>query len=177
VLHPALPAADLALPTVLVHDLPVVVGALGLAAIFSAELSAADAVLFMLATSFSQDLYRRFLRPAAPESSLLRIARTAAIAGSVCGIGLAILFPTVIAALTVFYGLLTVLFFVPVVAALLSGRVGPPEALAGMGTGVAVLAAVHVGTAGAGLWGWRPDTMALAASGLAFAAMWAARRP
>jgi Na+/proline symporter len=35
------------------------VGALGLAAVFSAEVSAADAVLFMVATSLSQDLYKR----------------------------------------------------------------------------------------------------------------------
>ena len=35
-------------------------GALTLAGIFAAEMSAADAVLFMLSTSFSQDLYRRF---------------------------------------------------------------------------------------------------------------------
>ena len=42
---------DLALPTVLVHDLPPAVGSLALAAVFSAEVSSADAVLFMLSTS------------------------------------------------------------------------------------------------------------------------------
>jgi SSS family solute:Na+ symporter len=177
VLHPGLPSEDLALPTVLVRDLPAAVGSLGLAAIFAAELSAADAVLFMLSTSCSQDLYRRFVRPAAPEADVLRVARLAAVGGSVAGVVLAVVFPTVVAALTIFYGLLTVLFFVPVVAALVSRRAGPPEALASMALGVTVLAAVHLGTAGAGLGGVRSDTIALAASALAFAVTWAARRP
>ena len=39
-------------------ELTPVLGALALAAVFSAEASAADAVLFMLATSGSRDLYR-----------------------------------------------------------------------------------------------------------------------
>jgi SSS family solute:Na+ symporter len=177
VLHPDLPSHDLALPTVLARDLSPTVGALALAAVFAAEVSSADAVLFMLATSLSQDLYRRFLRPDASDSEILRVARGAALAGGLAGMGLAIVIPTVVLALTLFYGLLTVMFFVPVVAALASGRVGPPDALAGMAAGVGVLAAVHLGTAGAGLWGWRPDTIALAAAGLAFGTMWAVRRP
>ena len=40
-----------------------------LAAVFSAEVSAADAVLFMLTTSLSQDLYKRFINPAAATRS------------------------------------------------------------------------------------------------------------
>src|SRR5215218_2516157 len=51
---PNLEAPRLALPTLLLHGVPPVVGGIGLAAVFSAELSAADAVLFMLTTSLSQ---------------------------------------------------------------------------------------------------------------------------
>jgi len=43
-LHPGLPNRDLALPTLLTNDLPPAIGTLGLAAVFSAELSAADAI-------------------------------------------------------------------------------------------------------------------------------------
>ena len=177
ILHPQLASPDLALPTVLVRELPPAIGALGLAAIFSAELSAADAVLFMLATSFSQDLYRRFLRPSANETDVLRVARLGAVTGAGAGIALAVAFPTVVAALTVFYGFVTVTFVVPVVAALLGGRSGAPEALAAIGSGVSVLLFVHLATGGAGLAGWRPDTMALAASALAFVGLRVARRP
>ena len=68
-LFPDLAIPDLALPTILMHGLPPVVGALGLAAVFSAEVSAADAVLFMLTTSLSQDLYKRFVNPSAPTTA------------------------------------------------------------------------------------------------------------
>jgi SSS family solute:Na+ symporter len=176
VLHPGLASNDLALPTVLVRDLPPAVGALGLAAIFSAEVSAADAVLFMLSTSFSQDLYRRFARPASTDDEILGVARGTAIAGGVAGMMLAIVFPTVISALTVFYGVLTVVFFVPIVAAILSGRAGPPEALASLGVGVAAFVGAHLATGGAGVGGWRPDTIALGASALAFATVFLVRR-
>ena len=62
--YPALERPDLALPTILAAALPPSVGIIALAAVFSAEVSSADAVLFMLATSASRDLYRRFVRPA-----------------------------------------------------------------------------------------------------------------
>ena len=89
-------------------DLPVGIGSLLLAAIFSAEVSAADAVLFMLSTSLSQDLYRRFVNRAADDASVLRVARLAAIAGGTFGVMLAIVLPTIITALSIFYALLGV---------------------------------------------------------------------
>ena len=60
---PSLGTADAALPMILVHALPPLVGAIGLAAVFSAEVSAADAVLFMLTTSLSQDLVQAVRQP------------------------------------------------------------------------------------------------------------------
>ena len=60
-LHPDI-NRDLAFAT-MASELTPAFGALALAAVFSAEASAADAVLFMLATSGSRDLYRR-VRPA-----------------------------------------------------------------------------------------------------------------
>ena len=52
-------------------------------------MSSADAVLFMLATSASRDLYRGFVKRDATEAELLRVARIAAIVGGVCGVGVA----------------------------------------------------------------------------------------
>ena len=54
--NPAIASPNLVLPTVLIEQLPVWVGALALAAVFSAEVSTCDAILFMLATSLSKDL-------------------------------------------------------------------------------------------------------------------------
>ena len=61
--------------------------------------------------------------------------------------------PTVVAALKGFYSILTVVFFVPVVAGVYSSRVGPAEALAGIGAGVCAMLAVHLLTGGHGVGG------------------------
>jgi SSS family solute:Na+ symporter len=145
--HPALPAIDLALPTLLVHDVPLIVGSLGLAGLVSAEISAADAALFMLATSLSQDLYKRFLNPAATDTQLLRVARGASILGGVAGIAIALVAPTVNEALKFFYTLLTVSLFVPVVAGLFTRKTGVPEVLAAILGGVALTGAAQLGLA------------------------------
>jgi SSS family solute:Na+ symporter len=169
-LHPGLASPDLALATVLSLDVPRGIGWLGLAAVFSAEVSSADAALFMLATSLSRDLYRRFLAPEVSDRGLLRVARLSAIAGGGAGIGLAIVLPTVVSALTAFYGLLTVLLFVPVVSGVHVRRAGAAEALAAMAAGVTLTIALALGTGGAGVSGIRPDTIGVAASGVAFGA-------
>jgi SSS family solute:Na+ symporter len=143
-LHPGLVQHELALPTVLMHDLPPWLGGLGLAAVVSAELSSADAILFMLSTSLSQDLYRRVLRPLASDAQVLRVARGAAILGGAAGICLAVLAPTVIGALSFFYTMLGVCLFVPVVAGLYVRRVGAPEIWAAIGVGVTALLATQL---------------------------------
>jgi SSS family solute:Na+ symporter len=164
VLHPDLPSVNLALTSVLARDLPPAIGTLALAAVFSAELSSADAVLFMLSTSASQDLYRRFIRPEADERDVLRTARIAAIVGSVVAVGLALVIPTVVGALKVFYSLLTVVLFVPVVAALHSRRAGQLEALLSIAGGVGVMVTLALLTGGR-------DPAAPAAGGLLAAAV------
>jgi SSS family solute:Na+ symporter len=138
VLHPGLAHAELALPTLFVRNLPAPVGALALAAVFSAEVSTADAILFMLSTSLSQDLYRRFVNPAAPDAVLLRVARLAAVAGGAAGIALALWSASIIRALSLFYALLGVTLFVPIVAGLMAARPSRAAAVgaifAGIGT-------------------------------------------
>ena len=81
VYDPALASREQALPMLLATALPPALGLLGLAAVFSAEVSSADAGLFMLSTSLSKDLYKGFLRPEAPDRDVLRAARGAAIVG------------------------------------------------------------------------------------------------
>lgn len=175
--HPGLGNAELALPTLMVENLPGWVGALALAAVFSAEISAADAVLFMLSTSLSQDLYRRFLRPDAPDAAVLRVARLAAVAGGVLGVLLAIVTPTIISSLTIFYSLLGVSLFVPVVAGLHRRRTAAPEAIASIASGVAMATALRL----SGLtpaWLVSPELAGIAAAAAAYgAAVLLGRRP
>ena len=166
-IDPSLVRHEQALPLVLVNGVPPALGMLGLAAVFSAEISSADAILFMLATSLSRDLYKRFVRPDASDAAVLRVARYAAVAGGGLGVLLAVILPTVIGSLTIFYSLLSVSLFVPVIVGLFSRRAGVPEALAAIGAGVGGLLAARL----AGLTEvWRlldPTLVGIAASGMA----------
>ncbi|MCH7776915.1 MAG: sodium:solute symporter family protein, partial [Gemmatimonadetes bacterium] len=103
--HPDLINPDHALPMLLRSNLPVWVGAVGLGALFVADISSADAILFMLATSMSQDLYRRFINPQASDRRVLFVARVAAVLGGVVAVGMAIVSPSVVAPLRIFYSL------------------------------------------------------------------------
>ncbi len=175
-LHPALASPDQALPTLLAVDLPPVVGALTLAAVFSAEVSAADAVLFMLSTSLSQDLYRRFLAPDADDARILRVARGSAIAAGVAGLAMTLVLPTVVDALKIFYSLLTVALFVPVVGGLLWHRPGTTAAIVSVAAGTPLTLAIHVATAGRGWHGWPPVALGLVISAASFATVSMLRR-
>ncbi|MFO7693990.1 MAG: sodium:solute symporter family protein [Vicinamibacterales bacterium] len=173
--HAGLPQ-ELALPTLLASDLPVGLGAILLAAIFSAEVSTADAVLFMLATSLSQDLYRRFLRPGAPDRDVLRVARWAAVAGGGFGILLALVTPTIVGALSLFYAMIGATLFVPVLVALHAHVNRRVEVTASILAGAAAVltAQVTLGNAPGSI--WTPATIGLlSASGMYGLAAFAGR--
>jgi SSS family solute:Na+ symporter len=175
-LYPSLERADLALPTLLTTALHPAVGGLALAAVFSAEISSADAVLFMLATSASRDLYRGFVRPRATDAEVLRVARAGAIAGALLGLGLTLFLASVLDALRFFYSILTVVLFVPVVGGLYVRGTGRLEGLASVLAGVPVLALAHVASAGEGYGIVTPTLAGVLAGAAAFAAVRAARR-
>jgi solute:Na+ symporter, SSS family len=165
VLHPTI-TSDLAFATI-AADLTPAFGALALAAVFSAEASAADAVLFMLATSGSRDLYRRF-RPAATDRDLLCAARVAGIAGAILGLGLAMMHRSVIEALSTFYAVMVVTLFVPVIGGMYGRRTSRRQGLASL-VGVPVLAAVHLTTGGTGYGALTPVVAGVLASAAAYA--------
>ncbi len=174
---PSLANPEFAVPTVLTLGLPAVLGAVGLAAVFSAEMSSADAVLFMLSTSLSKDIYKRYVEPDASDEQVLRIARLAALAGGGLGVLLTIVIPTVIDSITIFYSVLSVSLFVPVVAGLYSRRPGVPEALSAIGVGVTALFAVRLGELSR-LSAWLdPTALGILASAAAFVTVLVARRP
>lgn len=137
--NPNITNPNLVLPTLLGEQLPPWLGTLGLAAIFSAEVSTCDAILFMLATSLSKDLYKRFVRPDATDRQVLTVARWAAVAGAVGGVVLALLLQTVQQALDIFYALLTVSLMVPIVGGLYVGRASTVHAFSAIIAGVTTL--------------------------------------
>jgi len=163
-LHPGLSSPELAMPTIFMEDLPVWFGALGLAAVVSAEISTADAVLFMLSTSLSQDLYKGFVNRTASDTQVLRVARGAAIFGGILGVLVALKASTVIGALGIFYSLLSVSLFVPVVLGLYVAAADSRNAYAAILFGVGTLLAVQFATDGKGYGMWTPSLLGLLAS-------------
>jgi solute:Na+ symporter, SSS family len=172
---PELQSINNALPMILVHMLPPIVGSIGLAAVFSAEISASDAVLFMLTTSLSQDLYKRFVNPDASDRQVLRIARLTSVFAAVFGVALAILLGSVVDALTIFYTLLSVSLFVPILAGLYVARASTPEALTAIGCGVATVLLVQFSTGGKGVAGLSPALLGLIAASMGFAIVYFTR--
>jgi len=168
VLHPGLDNRELALPLIFMHDVPFWVGALGLAAVFSAEVSAADAVLFMLATSLSQDLYKRYLRPDAADRQVLAVARGASVVGGPLAVAVAFVSKTIVDALSIFYTMIAVSLFVPVIAGLYLRRPRPLDALAAIGGGVLAVAVLQFGFGGAPIGYFTPAMAGLVAAAVAF---------
>jgi SSS family solute:Na+ symporter len=117
-MFPALEAREQALPRLMAEGLPVWLGGLALAAVFSAEMSAGDAVLFMLSTSGARDLYRGVVKPSASDAEVLRVTRALAVAATIVGLGLTYYFKTVISALGLFYSLLGASLTGPILGAL-----------------------------------------------------------
>jgi SSS family solute:Na+ symporter len=118
-------------------------------------------------------VYKRHLRPDATDAELLRVARLAAVAGGTLGVLLSVYLTTVIGALTIFYSLLGVSLFVPVIGGLYTRRADSAAALAAIGTGVATLLAVRFGSSFAWL---DPSLAGLVAAAIAFTVVASARR-
>ena len=106
----------------------------------------------MLTTSLSQDLYKRFVAPAAER----RAASCGSRAGrrwsaAAMGVALAIASPASSLLLTIFYTLLGVSLFVPILAGLYVPRAGTPEALAAIACGVTAMVGLQFATGGRGV--------------------------
>lgn len=160
---------NLALPTIFMQGLPPLVGAVALAAVFSAEVSAADASMFMLATSLSQDLYKRFINPSADDRRVLVVARLATAASGVFGVALAISSSDLVDTLKIFYTLLGVSLFVPILAGLYTTRTTADAAVAAIIGGVGGMLVAQGSTSGAGLGLLGPAPVGILLSAVAWA--------
>jgi SSS family solute:Na+ symporter len=146
---PALADTESALPTLMTQFLPPWLGLITIAAIFSAELSASDAVLFMLSSSLSVDLYKTFIKPSASDREVLTVGRWAAIGGALAAVVLAaLLLPSIIAALKIFYTLMAAALAAPFIVGLYSRRAGSRRAILAIIVAVAITATTRSGTYG-----------------------------
>jgi SSS family solute:Na+ symporter len=141
--------------------LPTWLGMWAMASIFSAELSATGAILFMLSTSLAIDLHKTFLNPAISERRLLTANRISSVVAGVAGIFLAIRLPNILAAVQIFYGLLSVSLFVPVIAGLYSRRVVSRAAMASIFAAIASMLAAMRLTQNHGWWLLSPQAIGI----------------
>ncbi len=169
VLMPELESAprDQVLPAILMSAVPLVIGSLALAAVFSAELSSADAVLFMLSTSGARDFYRGYVNPNATDAQVLRVARIVALFGGGLGFVLAFYYDSVLAALGMFYSVLGVTLLAPILGGLFMPQGGRTGALSAMVVGVVTLFAAQALLAGTETW-ITPSLVGLTASVAAY---------
>ncbi len=173
---PDLAQPELALPTLFMFGVPAFVGALGLAAVFSAELSSADAVLFSLTTSLAQDFYKRFLNPEASDAQLLRVTRMTAVVGGTAGVAIALVAAGVVAALSIFYTIMGVSLFVPIIAGLYSRRATSTDVMAAIIAGIGVVGGWRVFYGGATINGITPAMGGLACAITAYLVVYTIRR-
>lgn len=160
--YPHLQNPELALPTVMMYMVPKWLGLWALASIFSAELSATDAILFMLSTSLAVDLYKTFLNPSVSQKKLLAVSRWTAILAGIAGVLLAIALPSVISAVTIFYGLLAVALFVPMILGLYWRRMSTTAAIVSIFAAVGAALFTSHWTAGQGIWLLSPPAIGIA---------------
>lgn len=163
---PHLANPELALPSAMKLLLPKWLGVWTLASIFSAELSATDAILFMLSTSLAVDLYKTFLNPTISPKKLLIASRIASVGAGIIGIILAAVLPSIIAAVSIFYSLIAVALFVPVIAGLYSRRVLSAAALTSIVVAVTTTVVIRQLTNNAGYGIFSPPAIGIATAAI-----------
>ena len=119
---PNLTRADLALPAAMKNMMPFYAACIALGAVFAAEVSTADTVLYMLAGSLVNDLYRRFINPRISDKALLWASRGTSLVCGILGVILALRLESIISALTIFYSLMSVSLAAPLVFGLFTER-------------------------------------------------------
>jgi len=166
--NPGITDENMVLPTFLATQLPVWLGALALSAVFSTEVDTCDAILFMLSTSMSKDIYQRHINPGASDAQLLRVARLSAVLGGALGVVLSIYLATVVSALSIFYSVIIVSLVMPILGGLYVRRADGAAALASMAAGLTGLFVAYIAITPRYRW-IDPVLVGLAAAAVAYA--------
>jgi len=96
ILMPELTDAELATPTMILTLLPAGITGIVIAAYIAAVMSSADSCLIGPVAIFTNDIYRKILKPAASDAELVRVARVLTIVLGLLAIGIAYLTPNVL---------------------------------------------------------------------------------
>lgn len=148
---PELGNQELALPKAMKEMMPFGISALALAAIFAAEVSTCDTVLYMLATSLSKDLYQTFFRPDLDDARLLKVSQKLTVVCGVVGVFIAYYMANIITALAIFYSLMTVSLAAPFLFGLFQEKASTKGAFCSAIIGVAVVLGLKIFNGGKGI--------------------------
>jgi len=135
---PNLESQEMALPIVMKEMLPLGISVIALAAIFAAEISTADAVLFMITSSFTKDIYATYVNKKVSDQGLLRVSRIVALVSGALGVLLALYLPSIISSLSIFYALMSVALTAPLLFGLYTKGAKTKAAFLSGGVGIAV---------------------------------------
>jgi SSS family solute:Na+ symporter len=100
---------------------------------------------------------------------MLRVTRITAVVAGTLGVAVALVAASVITALTIFYTLMSVSLFVPILAGLYVRQARSPEALAAIAAGIATVVIRQFVFGGAPFHGLTPAMAGLAAAAAVFA--------
>ena len=103
ILMPDLSDPELAAPMIIMHLLPMGLAGIVIAAYIAAIMSSADSCLMGPVAIFTNDIYKRYLRPDSSEQELVRIARYATIILGIFAILIAYLIPDVLKLINLAY--------------------------------------------------------------------------
>lgn len=148
---PDLSNQELALPKAMKEMMPFGISALALSAIFAAEVSTCDTVLYMLATSLSKDLYQTFIKPDATDAELLSMTRKITAVCGALGIIIAYYLASIISAMAIFYSLMTVSLAAPFLFGLFTKKASTKGAFLSAVLGVAVVMGLRLFNGGMGI--------------------------
>jgi SSS family solute:Na+ symporter len=95
-LIPDLADPELATPMIIMELLPAGIAGIVIAAYIAAVMSSADSCLIGPVAIFTNDIYKKRLRPAADDATLVRVARISTLVLGVLAIGIAYLIPNVL---------------------------------------------------------------------------------
>ena len=105
----------------------------------------------MITTSFTKDLYKTFINPAISYENLLKSSRFVTVAAGFIGIGMAVILPNVISALSIFYSLMSVSLTAPLLFGLFSKRASTKAAFIAALSGILVTLCLPTFYAGKGI--------------------------
>ena len=126
------------------HGLPVVGGAVLLAAAVAIVLSSGSTMLLVASTNVSRDLYERFVNPAATDRQKLALQRTAIVGFGALGLLLLTQFETVLSMALYAYSVVGATLTPVLIAAFLWRRVTPQGGVACIASGLTIILGLAV---------------------------------